>query len=249
MKKLLIIFSLSTILFGCAQQKETLKGLSAQELLSGYEEQLESNNYDFALEHLREIEAQYPYSNYAQQAMLNTAYVYYKKKDSDSAISAADRFIHSYPTHDNVDYAYYLKGLTNYYRHSNFIAKFSGGKDFSDRDQQNAIQSFDAFNELINRFPTSKYAPDAREKMVELHDTAAKYIMRIASFYYKKGAYVAVVNRSKYVLENYPQSLSVEDALGFMALSYKKMGINDLKEDTVKVIKANYPQSSYLSEI
>lgn len=245
---LLTITVLTTVaMVGCVNKKaETLKGKPAAELLSGYQDALTARNYDRALEYLREIEAQYPYSNYAQQAMLNTAYVHYKEKEHERAVAAADRFILNYPTSDNVDYAYYLKGLTYFYSQQNFIGQLTGGKDFSDRDQENAAKSYEAFNDLIQRFPDSQYASDAKAKMLTLHDTAARYVMRVAAFYYDRGAYVAAINRSKEVLERFPKSLSVEDALGLMALSYKQMGIEDLHNDTVLVIKANYPDSRYL---
>lgn len=244
------IVLLTLALSGCFNKaEETLKGVPAPELLAGYQEAISSRSYDKALTFLREIEAQYPYSNYAQQAMLNTAFVYYKQEEHERAVAAADRFIHNYPTSDNVDYAYYLKGLTYYFSQRNFVARLTGGKDFSDRDQQNAVKSFDAFSDLIQRFPESQYSEDAREKMLTLHDTAARYEMRVAAFYYDRGAYVAALNRSKQVLERFPQSLSVEDALGLMALSYRQMGIDDLYGDTITILETNYPDSRYIAAI
>jgi outer membrane assembly lipoprotein YfiO len=244
-----IVLMSTVIITGCVNKKEaTLKDKPATELLAGYQDAVSAGSYDKALEHLREIEAQYPFSNYAQQAMLNTAYVHYKQKEHERAVAAADRFIFNYPTSDNVDYAYYLKGLTYFYRQQNFIARITGGKDFSDRDQKNAAKSYEAFNDLVQRFPDSQYADDAKQKMLTLHDTAARYEMRIAAFYYDRGAYVATINRAKEVLERFPQSLSVEDALGMMALSYQQMGIDDLHQDTLLVIKSNYPNSRYLQQ-
>ena len=235
---------------GCQSKSKTdLSGIPAPELLATAKESIEDANYEKALNHLREIEARFPYGVYAQQSMLETAYLYHKKGEPELTIAAADRFIYTYPTHVNVDYAYYLKGLANYTTSRNFMAKLTGSKDFSDRDPQSSRQSFDAFKELTNRFPNSRYVEDSVKRMEALLKTIAKHDTNIAKFYLERGAYVAVVNRCKQVIEQYQDTPAVEDALGMMVIAYREMGLADLAKDSWRVLQTNFPNSRYLSEL
>lgn len=248
--KLICIFFCLISLVACQSKSRTdLSNLSAPELLATAKEAIEDSNYETALNHLREIEARFPYGVYAQQAMLETAYLYHKQGDPELTVAAADRFIYTYPTHENVDYAYYLKGLSNYTTSRNFISKFTGSKDFSDRDPQTARQSFDAFKELVTRFPESRYAEDSVNRMEALLKTIAKHDTNIAKFYLERGAYVAVVNRCKQVIEQYQNTPAVEDALGMMVIAYREMGLDDLARDSWRVLQTNFPNSRYLSEL
>ncbi len=242
----IIIFSLA----GCQSKSRTdLSDIPAPELLATAKEAIEDSNYETALNHLREIEARFPYGVYAQQSMLETAYLYHKQGEPELAIAAADRFIYTYPTHANVDYAYYLKGLSNYTTSRNFVSKLTGSKDFSDRDPQSARESFDAFKELTTRFPESRYTEDSIKRMQALLKTIAKHDTNIAKFYLERGAYVAVVNRCKKVIEQYQNTPAVEDALGMMVIAYREMGLTDLAQDSWRVLQVNFPNSRYLSEL
>ena len=247
------LISISLILLtlsACQSRDRTdLSGIPAPELLATAKEAVANSNYEIALKYLREIEARFPYGVYAQQAMLETAYLYHKQGDPELSVAAADRFIYTYPTHNNVDYAYYLKGLANYSTNRNFVAKLTGSKDFSDRDPQSARQSFDAFKELTTRFPESKYSDDAILRMEALLKTIAKHDTNIAKFYLERGAYVAVVNRCKQVIEQYQNTPAVEDALGMMVIAYREMGLADLAQDSWRVLQTNFPNSRYLSEL
>ncbi len=249
-QRLILTGLLLLITAGCnLKDVNDLSGIPAPELIAIAKESIEDSEYEKALNHLREVEARFPYSVYAQQAILDTAYLYYKRGDEELTVASADRFIHTYPTHQNVDYAYYLKGLANFTRHKNFISRLTGARDFSDRDPQTARDSFDAFNELVTRFPSSVYSADARERMVTLLNTIAKHDTNIAKFYLERGAYVAVVNRCKYVIEHYQETPAVEDALGMMVIAYREMGLPDLAQDSWRVLQANFPNSRYLSEL
>jgi len=253
MKLYLRLISISIILIALvacqSKNKNDLSDIPAPELLAIAKEAIKDSNYETALNHLREIEARFPYGVYAQQAMLETAYLYHKQGDPELTVAAADRFIYTYPTHANVDYAYYLKGLANYTTSRNFIAKFTGSKDFSDRDPQAARQSFDAFQELATRFPDSRYTEDSVKRMQALLTTIAKHDTNIAKFYLERGAYVAVVNRCKQVIEQYQNTPAVEDALGMMVIAYREMGLADLAHDSWRVLQTNFPNSRYLSEL
>ena len=231
------------------RDKDDLSNIPAPELLASAKELIQSSSYERALVYLQEIEARFPYSVYSQQAILETAYLYQKRGDSELTVATADRFIHTYPTHQNVDYAYYLKGLANFTTHRNFVAKLTGSKDFSDRDPQSARDSFDAFKELVTRFPNSRYAADSTERLQALLKTIAKHDTNIAKFYLERGAYVAVVNRCKYVIEHYQDTPAVEDALGMMVIAYREMGLADLAQDSWRVLQTNFPSSRYLTEL
>ena len=197
-----------------------------------------------------QLEARYPYGPYTEQAQLELAYVHYKDDEPALAIAAADRFIRLHPTHPHVDYAYYLKGIINFRGEKSLMHALLGfNEEMWDRDPKSARESYNAFRELVERFPNSRYAKDAIDRMRYLLDAQARYEVSVAKFYLERGAYVATVNRTKYALENYPRTPAVEDALGIQAKAYKLMGLTKLAEDTVRVLRTNFPNSPYLKEI
>jgi outer membrane protein assembly factor BamD len=161
-------------------------------------------------------------------------------------VAACERFIRLHPQHPNVDYAYYLKGLANFVEDQSFLAKLSD-QDMSERDPKAAREAFEAFKELSTRFPESRYAVDAVARMKYLVNALAAHEVHVGRYYYKRGAYVAAANRGKYVLEHYQQSPALEEALVIMARSYDKLGMNDLREDTLRVIRKNFPDSPFLT--
>lgn len=226
-------------------QDET-KGWSAQKLYVSAKDEMNDSNYEKAIQYFEKLEARYPYGRYAQQAQLEVAYAYYKSNEPVSAIAAADRFIKLHPNHPYVDYAYYLKGLVNFNEDSGIFANI-GKQDLSDRDPKAARESFESFKELVTRFPDSKYAPDAAARMKYLVNALAYHDVHVASYYVKRGAFVAAANRAQSVVQNYPQSPAREEALAIMAQSYDTLGLNDLRDDARRVLKLNFPNSKYLT--
>lgn len=211
---------------------------------------LNNGAYEEAIKMFETLEGRYPYGRYAEQAQLEIAYAYHKSEEPALALAAADRFIRLHPTHPNVDYAYFLKGIINFRGERGPLDWLTGGwEDVVDRDPKALRESYQAFRELIERFPKSRYTADARQRMVYLFDAQARYEINVAEFYFERAAYVAAVNRCKFVLENYPRTTSVEDALGLQAKSYTLMGLSKLKEDTLRVLKMNFPNSRYIEEI
>ena len=211
---------------------------------------LNNGAYEEAIKLFEALEGRYPYGRYAEQAQLEIAYAYNKSEEPALAIAAADRFIRLHPRHPNVDYAYYLKGLINFRGERGVMDWITGGWDHVvDRDPKALRDSYDAFRELVERFPNSRYVADARQRMVYLLDAQARFEISVADFYFTRGVYVAAVNRCKYVLENYPRTTAVEDALGIQAKSYTRMGLSKLKQDTLRVLKMNFPNSRYFKEI
>lgn len=241
-----ILFSL---LAGCSllpEQIDETKGWSASKLYNTAKEELAEDNFTRAVELFEKLEARYPYGPYAQQAQLEVAYAYYKDNEPVSAIAACDRFIRLHPNHPHVDYAYYLKGLANFIEDRSLFAKL-GEQDMSERDPRAAREAFEAFKELATRYPESKYAADAAARMKYLVNALASHEVHVASYYYKRGAYVAAANRAKTVLETYPQAPALEEALFLMARSYEALNLTDLRDDTLRVMQKNFPNSPYLT--
>jgi outer membrane protein assembly factor BamD len=241
----------AALLAGCSllpEQIDETKGWSAQRLYSEAKEAMSDGNYKTTLEYLDKIQARYPFGRYAQQAQLDTIYIQYKDNEPDAALAAADRFIKTNPRHPYVDYAYYMKGLVNFER-SNTIIDRLAPSDRAKTDTATARQSYNDFSELARKFPDSKYAEDARQRMLFLHNNLAAYEVHVADYYLRRGAYVAAANRAKYVLETYARTPAVEDALGIMTQAYIKMGMPQLAADSLRVLERNYPQSPELPKL
>lgn len=225
-------------------QDET-KGWSAQKLYTTAKQELDDGNYEKAIKYFETLEARYPFGKYAQQAQLEVAYAYYKDNETVSAVAACDRFIKLHPNHPHVDYAYYLKGLANFNEDLGLLGRLAN-QDMSERDPKAARDSFEAFKELVTRFPASKYAADASARMNYLVNALASYEVHAARYYLKRGAYIAAANRAQYVLQHYPQTPATEEALALMVKSYQVLGLTDLRDDAARVLKANFPNSHYL---
>lgn len=199
---------------------------------------MKDGNYEKAVKTFETLQSRYPYGRYAQQAQLEIAYAYYKQKEPESAIAAADRFIKQYPNNPHVDYAYYLKGLVNF----NEDLGLMGGvvkQDLSERDPNAAREAFATFKELVTRFPGSLYAPDSRLRMQYLINALARYEIHVANYYLRRGAYVAAANRAKDVLTDYPQTPATRDALRVMAQAYDALGMKELRDDAQRVLDIN----------
>lgn len=210
-------------------------------------ELLDDEKYTKAIELYQELESTYPFGTYTEQAQLDVIYAHYKNDNPEAALAAADRFIRLHPTHSSVDYAYYLKGLVNYTADNTLIEAITQGESSPDRDPRSTREALNAFQELANRFPNSRYTADARQRMAFLQNALAMHEVHVADYYLRRGAYVAVVNRGKYILNEHPGTPAIEHALGMMMLAYDEMGLPDLSADSRRVLELNYPDSRYLS--
>lgn len=251
MKRYLVIGLVSAaLLAGCAGlDEDETKNWSAERFYSTAKEKMDDGDYDAAIKYLEKLEARFPYGRYAEQAQLEAAYAYYKNDDPALAIAGAERFIRLHPTHPSVDYAYYLKGLVNFHGEKNFINwLFGAQEDLAERDPKGTRDAYFAFKDLVERFPNSRYAEDSAKRMAYLFEAQARHEIHVARFYYRRGAYVAAVNRCKSALENYPQMPAMEDALGIQALAYKKMGLEPLYTDTLRILRLNFPDSRYIAD-
>ena len=193
---------------------------------------------------LEKLEARYPYGRFAQQAQIELAYVYWKSGEPGSALAAADRFIKLHPNHPAVDYAFYLKGLINFNEDLGLLGYVSN-QDLTERDPRAAKESFDAFRELVNKFPESRYTPDATARMNYLVNALASHETHVATYYLNRGAYVAAINRAQESIKTYPDAPANEEALFIMIKGYDLLGMNDLRDDTERVMRKNFPNSEY----
>ena len=230
---------------GCSllpEQIDETRDWSANQLYSKAKQELNDENYEKAIDYFEKLEARYPFGTFAQQAQLEIAYAYYKFEEPDLAIAAADRFIKIYPRHPNVDYAMYIKGLTNYNRGRTFIDRYLP-QNPAERDTFSMRQAYDDFSQLVQQFPYSKYTHDAAQRMVYLRNNMAEYEIHVADYYMRRSAYVAAANRGKYVVENYQRTPAVEQALVVMVRAYRKLGLDELANNSMRVLKLNYPDS------
>lgn len=228
-------------IFGAPTELDETKGWQADKIYEAGEASMIDKDYDKALKYFQILESRFPHGKYATQAQLEIIYANYKKSDPVSTVAAADRFIKLHPNHPNIDYAYYLKGLATFNERG--IIEKATAQEISDRDPKSLKQSFAALKELTERYPKSRYYKDATQRMVYLVNTLSQHEMHVARYYMKRQAYLAALNRAKYVLEYYPNSISVEEALVVSISAYDYMDLQDLKEDTLRVLKTNYPQN------
>ena len=210
-----------------------------------------NGNYAAAIKLFEGLEARYPYGRYAQQAQLEIGYAHYKDGEQAAAIAAADRFIKLHPNHTNVDYAYYLKGLANFNVDLGLMGVVSEkilNQDMSERDPKASRESFENFRELVTRFPKSKYAPDAVQRMKHLVNVVALNEVQVARYYMRRGGYVAAANRAQYTLKEYPQTPATEEALFIMIKAYDALGMTDLRDDAERVMRKNFPNSRFFPD-
>ncbi|ACV37173.1 outer membrane protein assembly factor BamD [Accumulibacter sp.] len=249
MRSLAVIAALivAALIAGCgllpAEKDETI-GWSANKLYAEAKDALNDGSYAKAIKYFEKLESRYPYGRYAQQAQIEIAYAYWKDQEPASAVAACDRFIKLHPNHPNVDYVYYLRGLINFNEDLGIMGTISN-QDMTERDPKGARESFDAFRELVTRFPDSKYTPDALLRMKYLVNALASLELHVARYYMKRGAYLAAANRAQYAVKNYPDAPATEEALFIMVKAYDSLGLNDLRDDAERVMRTNYPNSDY----
>lgn len=255
MLRSLSLFLVVLVLSACGsfgKEKEDTTDWSAGKFYAEAKEKLNDGNYSAAISTFEQLEARYPYGRFAQQAQLEVAYAYYKDQEQASAIAAADRFIKLHPNHPNVDYAYYIKALSNFNDNwgiLGYVTQNLLSQDMSERDSKASRESFENFRILVNRFPDSKYTPDAKQRMAHLLNVVAMSEVHIARYYFARKAYIAAANRAQYAISEYPQTPAAEEALFLMMKSYEALGMTDLRNDAERVLQRNFPRSEFLSDI
>ena len=203
------------------------------------QKRMASNNFFGAIESLEAIETMYPFGKYAEQAQIELIYANFMNSDSVASHAAAEKFIRLYPRHPNIDYAYFMKGLSSYTRDESLMVRITE-TDLSNRDISGAKKSFSELTEFLTRFPDSQYASYAKQRNIYLRNMIARNELAAADYYQSIDAHVAAVRRAKYVIENIPNSSENFRALKVLEKSYKALGYEDLREDILKIIKLNY---------
>jgi outer membrane protein assembly factor BamD len=239
--RLLIITLLAAVAAGgCKSRGDEISAVkgSPEFIYQESRKALKSNDYQAAIQRLEALEARYPFSEGAKQGQLDLLYAYYKNRETESAIDQADQFIRENPTHPRVDYAYYIRGLVYFEGGANFLER-TFKADISKRPPQDARSSFQSFQTLVQNFPKSPYAADARQRMVYLRNRLAEYEIRVARYYMQRGAYVGAANRARSVVETYDGAPAVIEALEIMSAAYRELGMDRLAEQTDSVRQAN----------
>ena len=237
---------------GCARMGKMFKkdgnneGQPVEVLYEKAHKQMVGGNYGTAEETFKRLIAQYPYGVYAEQALMETAYAQYKSGKNDEAVSSVDRFLRTYPTHKYVPYMYYLRGLSNQARNTVFLQRVFS-LDMASRDLAAPMQAYSDFGIVVERFGNSRYADDARQRMVFLRNQFARQELNTSVYYLRRGAWVAAADRAKYLLETYPQSEYQSDAVAVLAETYTRLGNTTLAEDAKRVLMQNDPSHPWLT--
>lgn len=249
LKRVAIVLILVPVLAlpACAKKERVL---SEKEMYDAAYKALSRGRHDLAVEHYNALRAAYPYGEYTTQGDLEICYAYYKTKEFESTVPCIDRFLANHPTHSQIDYAYYLKGLALLpVRPPKLGERFFRDKaDLTDHDAETGREAYAAFAEVVERFPLSEYADASRQKLIDLINIFARHDLQIALFYLERHAYVAAVNRATRVLERYESSPFTEEALAILVYAYSRLNLQDLANDSRRVLEHNYPTSAFLSD-
>ncbi len=248
--KIIFLFILALGLSACGllpESTDETKNWSDSKLYAEAHDELSTGNYDKSIEYFEKLEARYPFGLYAQQAQVEMAYAYYRQGDQAQASAAVERFIKLHPNHPRMDYMLYLRGLI-FFNDRVSALNFIYAQDPTERDQKATRTAFDAFKQLVERFPKSIYTPDATARMQYLLYAMTQYELHVARFYYRHNAYLAAINRAQALINDYRDSPAVEEALFIMMNSYDKLGLKDLRDDTERVFKKNFPDSKFIKK-
>lgn len=247
LKTLLIVLT-ALALTACSGNDELpeIADTGEQQMYEEAQRYLRGGNYDLAVRTLQLLESRYPFGKYAEQAQLELVYAHYSAFEHEAAVEAADRFIRLHPQHPNVDYAFYMKGLSAYTGNEDIFNRFLPN-DPTKRDTSQAKEAFAEFAQLLSRYPDSPYAADARARMISLRNQLARHEINVANYYLRRGAYLAATNRGRYVVENFQRTPAVADGLAIMAQGYILLGMNDLAEDSIDALAQNFPEHPALN--
>jgi outer membrane protein assembly factor BamD len=236
-------FMLTLTLTGCATDpKEADRSKSAAKLYEEARDEAAAGAYDRASKLYERLEGVAAGTLLAQQAQLERAYLLYKQGEMAQALSTIERFLKLHPTSPAADYAYYLQGVVNFNDDLGLFGKLTK-LDLSERDQQASRDAYQSFKQVVERFPESRYVPDARQRMVYIVNALASYEVHVARYYFNRGAYVAAANRAQQAVQDYRDVAAVEEALALMAASYDKLDLPQLRDDSRRVLAKNYPNS------
>lgn len=244
-----LLLALSSLaLLGCSSDpKDEFAGQGAEKIYAEAKSDMESGSYERAIKALERVEGLGAGTLLAQQAQLDLAYLYWKTSERAQALSTIERFIKYNPSSPALDYALYLRGIINFNDDLGLLGRLAS-QDLSERDQRASRDAYQAFKQLIDQFPNSRYSPDARVRMDYIVNSLAAYEVHVARYYFRRGAYVAAANRAQQAVQEFQYSPSAEEALVIMAQSYDRLGLTELRDDAQRVLAKNFPNSRFASE-
>jgi outer membrane protein assembly factor BamD len=242
------LLAISLLLAGCSSTpKDEATSSNAERLYKDARDDMDSGSYERAIKKLERVEGLAAGSLLAQQAQLDLAYLNWRSGERTAALTAIDRFIKLNPSSPALDYALYLRGVINFNNDVGFLGNFFG-QDISERDQRAARDAYQAFKQLVDQFPNSRYSGDARQRMNYIVNSLARYEVHVARYYFRRGAYVAAASRAQQAVTEFQGSPAVEEALYIMVQSYAKLDLPKLRDDADRVLRENFPHSVYLSK-
>ena len=234
----------AALLAGCdTPGKDETSRWTPERLYSEAKEEAAAGNYEKAIKLYERLEGRAAGSILSQQAQIERAYYLWKSGEKAQALSTLERFIKLHPTSPALDYALYLQGLVNFNDNLGLLGSLAS-QDLSERDQQASRDSYQSFRQLTEQFPQSAYAEDARMRMNYIVNSLAAYEVHVARYYLRRGAYVAAANRAQQAVQEFQRSPSTEEALVILAQSYDRLGLTELRDDTARILKANFPNAT-----
>ncbi|RZI71532.1 MAG: outer membrane protein assembly factor BamD [Variovorax sp.] len=240
--------AVALLMAGCSSTNvDKTANWSPNKIYAEAKDEVDSGAFDKAVPLFEKLEGRAAGTPLAQQAQLDKAYAQFKAGEKPNAIATLDRFMKLHPASPALDYALYMKGVINFNDDLGMFS-FMTRQDLSERDQKAAKESFESFKEMVTRFPESRYAPDARQRMNYIVNSLAQYEVHVARYYYSRGAYLAAINRAQLALADYREVPALEEALYIMVKSYDALGLTQLRDDAQRVLTKNYPQSEYMAK-
>ena len=243
--------AVAMLLAGCALtslEKDPTSKWGPDKLYNEARGELNNGAWDKARGLFEKLEIRYPFGAYAQQAQIEIAYCYFKSGDPTDALMATDRFLRLYPDSSKTAYVYYLRGLINFIRPPWLVGR-ALHYQISERDPEAIRQSFEAFKEVVTRYPDSRYYKDSLQRMIFLRNALADHEVHVADYYYRRGAYLSAVARAEMAIRTYDGAPSLDRALGIVVRSYKRLGMTKLQKDAERVLRASYPHSPELKDL
>ena len=242
----LLVSSLLALLTGCGSDPKRDDSREAvDKLYAEARDDMSAGSYERAIKTLERIEGRAAGTLLAQQALLDMAYSQWRMGERVQATATVDRFIKLHPSSPAFDYALYLKGLINFNDNLGLFGNLAG-QNLAERDQQASRDAYQAFKQLVEQFPASKYSADARQRMDYIVNALAEHEVHVARYYFRRTAYVAAANRAQQAVRDYPQTPASEEALYIMVASYDKLGLPELRDDAERVLKKNFPRSRFV---
>ncbi|WMY96312.1 MAG: outer membrane protein assembly factor BamD [Arsenophonus sp.] len=232
-----LLITINVFVIGCSSNN-IISENSQNDIYQSSQDKLKKNNYKGAIKLLEKLYNNYPLSLYKKKAQLDLIYAYYKSSELLLAIKTTDHFILSNPNDPNIDYVLYMRGLTAQKLDQNALQDFFG-IDYSDKDPQYAVAAFKSFSQLIRSYPHSFYVSDAAKRLLLIKERLAKYQLAIIKYYNKRGAYIAIINRTEEMLKKFPESKYTRHALYYMKIAYDKLGLENEKNKVIQLIMLN----------